>query len=344
MPVSVWHFPPSPSPTVSAVGVVMFTHPAKEKLSENPAPETQVIDTEVEVKNAGSCPACCRRFGFLEGLYRGWPVYIKYPILHAGLSLACLYMTVLGFDSITVGFIKLQGVSEALVGLAMGVAAGFGIFGTLMYPLMRQRLGIIRTGIFGLSFELMSLASCVASIWVPGSPFDLSLGIGPPPSSPDADPQNCTKVESISYNVSQPAPSTIFTVPNAACEEILVSEEPNISIWLFLAGIITARFGLWVADLSISQIYFETVVEQERGKVGGVQTALNQFMDMLKFGLVIILPYQHQFGLLVLFSFAFIGLGWLLYAFFLHKTRGHFFHPEKCLSGCGNRMLEDGQT
>ncbi|GFN75309.1 solute carrier family 40 member 1 [Plakobranchus ocellatus] len=310
---------------------------------ENPAPETQLINTKVEVKNAGSCPACCRRFGFLEGLYKGWPVYIKYPILHAGLSLACLYMTVLGFDSITVGFIKLQGVSEALVGLAMGVAAGFGVFGTLMYPLMRRHLGLARTGIFGLSLELMSLVLCVASIWMPGSPFDLSLGIGPA-NFPDADRKNCTKDEaSISYNISILGQETTPMVSDTACEEIPMPKDTNISIWLFLAGIIAARFGLWVAGLSVNQIYFETVIEQERGKVGGVQTALNQFMDMIKFGLVIILPYQHQFGLLVLFSFAFIGLGWLLYAFFLHKTRG-LFHFEKCLSSCGNRALEDDQT
>ena len=78
----------------------------------------------------------------------------------------------------------------------MGISAAVGIVGTLVYPLMRRRFGLVRTGIFGFSTELISLALCVVSIWVPGSPFDLSLGMGPPPSdSQDISASNCTDGE-----------------------------------------------------------------------------------------------------------------------------------------------------
>ncbi len=36
-------------------------------------------------------------------LYRGWSTYTRQKVFFAGLSLALLYMTVLGFDSVTVG-------------------------------------------------------------------------------------------------------------------------------------------------------------------------------------------------------------------------------------------------
>ena len=36
-------------------------------------------------------------------LYRGWKTYVSYNVALAGLALAFLYMTVLGFDNITVG-------------------------------------------------------------------------------------------------------------------------------------------------------------------------------------------------------------------------------------------------
>ena len=36
-------------------------------------------------------------------LYRGWKTYVRYSVALAGLALAFLYMTVLGFDNITVG-------------------------------------------------------------------------------------------------------------------------------------------------------------------------------------------------------------------------------------------------
>ena len=36
-------------------------------------------------------------------LVTGWSVYMRQQVLLAGLALACVYMTVLGFDSITMG-------------------------------------------------------------------------------------------------------------------------------------------------------------------------------------------------------------------------------------------------
>ena len=36
-------------------------------------------------------------------LVKGWKTFMKYDVAFAGLGLASLYMTVLGFDSITVG-------------------------------------------------------------------------------------------------------------------------------------------------------------------------------------------------------------------------------------------------
>ena len=54
----------------------------------------------------------------------------------------------------------------------MGASAVFGILGTFAYPALRKRVGLLRTGIFALSFEIMALTFSVASIWLPGSPFD----------------------------------------------------------------------------------------------------------------------------------------------------------------------------
>lgn len=54
----------------------------------------------------------------------------------------------------------------------MGASAVFGILGTFVYPVLRHRVGLVRTGIFGLSAEVLCLILCVVSIWMPGSPFD----------------------------------------------------------------------------------------------------------------------------------------------------------------------------
>ena len=78
---------------------------------------------------------------------------------------------------------------------------------------------------------------------------------------------------------------------------------------VLLTGIILARAGLWMADLSITQILQENVEEQKRGVIGGVQNSINSSLNLLKFGLVLLMPDQHMFGILIILSFTFICLG-----------------------------------
>lgn len=65
-----------------------------------------------------------------------------------------------------------QGLSESVLGILMGSSAVFGIIGTFAYPIIRHRVGLVRTGLIALSCEVSCLTLCVASIWMPGSPFD----------------------------------------------------------------------------------------------------------------------------------------------------------------------------
>merc|ERR1719429_289611 len=81
-------------------------------------------------------------------------------------------------------------------------------------------------------------------------------------------------------------------------------ERPKIlSVSILLVGLISARFGLWVTDLSITQIIQERVEEEKRGIIGGVQNGMNALMDSIKFALVISLPNEETFGYLIIASF-----------------------------------------
>ena len=80
-----------------------------------------------------------------------------------------------------------------------------------------------------------------------------------------------------------------------------------------------------MADLTINQLFLEKVDVTERGIVGGVQNVLNQLMEMFKYGIVIVLPVPEVFGFLVMISFCFICLGWILFAAYVKKTRGYVF-------------------
>lgn len=219
----------------------------------------------------------------LRATWSAWVAYLKHPVRDAGLALACVYMTVLGFCSITWGYCLLQGVSEAFLGIATAISAGVGVLGARIFPHARSRIGLEKTGMVAFAFLSLCLTLSVASIWSPGSPFDLT---------------------------------------SSATPETATSETPDslISVALLLSGIITARLGLWVADLSVQQIFQEEVEQEIRGSICGVQNGLQSAMDLLKFVLVITLPNANTFGILIILSFTFVSTGGIFFLVYCLKT------------------------
>ena len=96
---------------------------------------------------------------------------MTYPIRNAGIALAALYMTVLGFDNITYGFCIQLCVSESLLGGLVGVSSLVGITASIIFPFLRKFMGLAETGIFG--FFTLNICNylCLTSIFLNGSPF-----------------------------------------------------------------------------------------------------------------------------------------------------------------------------
>lgn len=73
---------------------------------ENMGQADAIKDTEVSVQNGKhekSRGLLYKVFSSLISLVRGRKYYMKYDVSLAGIGLACLYFTVLGFDNITIG-------------------------------------------------------------------------------------------------------------------------------------------------------------------------------------------------------------------------------------------------
>ena len=111
-------------------------------------------------------------FSSLTGSVKGWKTYFTHHTFLAGLGLALLFMTVLGFDSITWAFILMQCVEESLLGGMVALSALVGVVGAAAFPPLRRLLGVERAGVVGMGLLVSALTACVASIWLPGSPFD----------------------------------------------------------------------------------------------------------------------------------------------------------------------------
>jgi len=246
----------------------------------------------------------------LREAYEGWKTYMNHPVMKAGVGLACLFMTVLGFDNITYGYCLMQGVPHAALGVLVGISALVGVAGSLTYPVLRRRVGIERTGLIGMFLLISCSALAVISAFLPGSPMDLSY-------------------------LTHGGSTNILEAMNSTDEAEVTSErswtEPEFwvsytSVLVFLTGIILARFGLWIVDLTVNQLLQEKVAEDVRGVVNGVQDSLNNTLDLAKCILVILLPAQETFGLLIFASFISINFGWFMYALYSRSQRGHLFH------------------
>jgi len=118
----------------------------------------------------------------LVHLGTGFKLFFKHKVCLPGISLAMLYLTVLAFDSITIGFCKASGVTEYILGILYGVSSGSGLLGSLCFPFLRSKLGLNYTAFIGVSVLVLSDVLCVISIFLPQSQF-----MKPEQPSPDED-------------------------------------------------------------------------------------------------------------------------------------------------------------
>ena len=121
-----------------------------------------------------------------------------------------------------------------------------------------------------------------------------------------------TSLKNSTHDVDDPATE----VSNLTFEDFV---QKYSSAAVFLLGIILARFGLWIVDLTINQILQERVAEDKRGVVNGVQDSLNNSLDLLKCVFVIILPDKATFAILIFLSFVSINIGYMLIALIMKE-------------------------
>lgn len=237
--------------------------------------------------------------GQVRHLVSGFRQFLVHPVREAGLGLAMLYLTVLGMDSITFGYCLSMGVPESTLGIMQGLCALMGVLGSLPFPLLRSRIGLSLTGFLGITVLVLADVVALVSVWLPGSPFDPGYFSG----SDNSTVANATNATS----------SLASHTPD--------SETNYTSVSVILSAIIVARAGLYLFDLTTVQIFQERVEESKRGVLNAVEMSLCNSLDLIKFTLVIFLPYIQTFGFLVMISLGSVFLGWCSFLKYLLGSR-----------------------
>ncbi|XP_072366303.1 ferroportin [Scyliorhinus torazame] len=263
----------------------------------------------------------------------GWNAYYQQSAFLAGMSLAFLYTTVLGFDCITTGYANSQGISGSLLSLLMGISTMAGLMGTVLFTLLQKCYGLVSTGVISSCLHLGCLLLCVLSVFAPGSPFDLRSNPIYPHTNVSLTNQTASDTEMNqlhsyfpSTNMNQPLlsdRSTIHWTNNTLLYDSLPARnypDSYVSISLLFSGVISARIGLWTFDLTVTQLLQENIPESQRGIVNGVQSSMNYLMDLLHFIMVMAAPNPQHFGLLVIISVTFIIAGHTVYFVYAKGT------------------------
>lgn len=201
--------------------------------------EAELANTEAQKKLS-----CCYQMSEPLRTFRdGWVAYYNQSIFLAGMSLAFLYMTVLGFDCITTGYAYTQGLNGSVLSLLMGASAVSGICGTVAFTWVRKRCGLIRTGFIAGVAQLSCLLLCVVSVFVPGSPFDLTVSpfqdmirhlMGDPDTLPEANPTPLAALTTELHSLVNGSTTMYEMEPQV---------ESYLSVSLLFAGVIAARVG-----------------------------------------------------------------------------------------------------
>nr|XP_025034868.1 solute carrier family 40 member 1-like [Pelodiscus sinensis] len=322
---SDWYFT-GDLPICSAVGEFINKRGIPEATME------QKSSPEMQRKSITKVPLCFRKMHRMLCTCRdGWKAYYRQSVFLAGLGLAFLYTTVLGFDCITTGYAYTQGISGSLLSILMALSAFSGLMGTILFTKLRKRYGLAVTGIVSSLLHVSCLMLCVFSVFAPGSPFDLGIFSLLTSKNSSLNHETLQKNQLHIYpfqrNINQPIlpdrSSIHWTNNTVLLDSVHGGDHPEsyISIILLFSGVILARIGLWSFDLTVTQLLQENIPESERGIVNGVQSSMNYLMDLVHFIMVILAPQPQQFGLLVIISLLFVITGHVMYFIYAKKYK-----------------------
>ncbi|KHJ99837.1 Ferroportin1 [Oesophagostomum dentatum] len=196
-----------------------------------------------------------------------YSAYFRQSSFRAAFGLALLYMTVLGFDNLALSYGASQGMSASTLGLFRSIGSLLGLLGALSYTALERSLGLLWTALIGLMLQNIFLNLCTVSITLPGNPFNATGYFSTLTTAKWIDGVQSKVIGGL--NATEDSPPLPFS-------------ELSPSIIVFFFGITLARYGLWIADPSITQIMQETIPERERYSVFGVQTSICELFSVLK--------------------------------------------------------------
>jgi len=98
------------------------------------------------------------------------------------------------------------------------------------------------------------------------------------------------------------------------CVLSLFVRESKTSLTLLVVGICSSRLGLWVFDMSVTQLMQELVPEEIRGVMGSMQHSLNKTFELLSYLAGIVYSDVEQFHVLIYIGYGAVAVAAIIQA------------------------------
>ena len=112
---------------------------------------------------------------------KGFRVYASHPSFLPSISLSLLHLTVLSFSGQMVTYLLSMGFASDSIGLMRTASVVFELSATWLTPFVTKRVGPMRTGLWSINWQMMSLLSAGLLFWAQKTPrvaaLELVIGV-----------------------------------------------------------------------------------------------------------------------------------------------------------------------
>ena len=197
--------------------------------------------------------------GFLskmEDFVSSWILFIKSKVFLPGFVLSLLYLNILGLSFPLQGYLRQSCLSEATISIIYICAAMSGFIAPLTFPFLVKLMRLIKTGVFAGIFQCIAISISIIALYIP--------------TDSTYDPQSCSNNSTISNDGSW---NEFFV--NCPKDENGndAFEMPTgfVSIGLIVLSAVTQRWGVYLFDMVVTQLFQISVESNHRNRVAAGQ-------------------------------------------------------------------------
>lgn len=103
-------------------------------------------------------------------------IYARHPAFLPSFALALLYLTVLSFAGQMITYLLALGLSSGLIGILRAVAAVFEMSATWLAPMIMERIGPVRAGMWFINWQIVCVGLACLFFWLDASPTLAAAG------------------------------------------------------------------------------------------------------------------------------------------------------------------------